>query len=184
MLAEVKQYMENAGFVDPVTSRVNRGDLAQRIADLLNEPERVVTSDSAEEIAAKALSLDEITAAIFGQTTPELRSFLGALTGSRGAVQNKLEDGTVLCSQRIAKQLGEAEGSTRSVACRFVSNNPETVKQANLWQQRDRAISAAKGLRKSFELSARRVPELETYRKELAATTIEGVSKELTSGTE
>jgi hypothetical protein len=160
--------------------QVDRQAAAASAAGIFKE--KPVASIDFEEITAKTLLTPELSTAMFGDiddedTEAEVCGILRDLTQAGGLVQDKLEDGLVLCSARITRRY--EGGVTVKSTGRFVSSNPEVVEQYYEQPAANRAVKSMATLKSRFELAERRVPELAQRRQAILAATYREMRREL-----
>jgi hypothetical protein len=164
MLEATLQHLKEHGYVRG-EEQVDRAGLAGACATrLLTDP---VTTDNLDEVQEKALLATELRYQLLGaganeEVEAELDDVIATLTGPRGQVQDRLENGYVLCSAQVVRKLSNnGEGViTLKRTGRFVTGNPDLIERF-FWQPaHDRLLAAAKGLKGRIELSVRRQPEL------------------------
>jgi hypothetical protein len=145
------------GYILPNTGRVDRKKIAQDIAHHL---EGHAKANTAAEIPQVALTMGQISTAIFGAQDPDLMALVGQMTrnAADGAVQKALSNGYLVCVAGVKKEI--AEGDERTFSARFLSSQPDLVQQ---WAWAPLVRKQEKGLErvgKLMELSSKRIPAL------------------------
>jgi hypothetical protein len=168
MLPATQQYLAERDFVQG--TRINRLAIAQACANLLaSDP---VTMD--DEIQAKAKIVAEIRHAILGdpgdpEVAIELDTLISGLTGMNSATQGKLENGYVLCSARVKRELSNNGHGTVPVsrAGRFVTSTPDLIVAFYWVPQRNKLVHDAEMLSDRVDIGTRRQPQLGEHRRPL-----------------
>ena len=99
----------------------------------------------------------------------EVDKELNYLTGDllsvapKGRLQDRLENGYVLCSLRVKRVIVEGEEPV-SKSARFISSDPDIVEQYASQPAIDRAVKTAKRANDVVEMTGRRIPVLASRR--------------------
>jgi len=112
-----------------------------------------------------AQSIEEITTDVFKSDDQDLRGFVSVLCSLRanGLVQHSLNGGgRMLCGRRHFLSLALPDGSVvkHGVTQRFISSDPEVVKQFLLDRRLAGAIRQAEEVQAICDLTVRRIPAL------------------------
>lgn len=162
--------LREKGFLTP-NDRVRRGELADDLTARLKE-HHVVTSIDADHFRQAARTLDELTVDTFGVLDSDLRYIVAQLTAPsyKGPVQERLNDGLVLCSHPVPRLVGNGDGQPieRTFPARFVSSSVEVLRNFFLNPKLAQVESMATNLRATIDLAVQRVPELKPHADALA----------------
>ena len=168
MLDTTYQYLADRGFARG-EAKANTNAIADAcIATLL---ERTVQTTGLDEITDRGLLAAELRDLVLGTPDDEeiegdLDALITRLTAATGPVQNRLENGYVLCSARIQRMFG-SNGDTETVTrtARFLSDNPDVIESFWCTPQVDRAVKAAQGAKGRWDLAVKRHPEMDARRR-------------------
>lgn len=162
MLEQSFQHLEGRGFVRE--GRVWKDGLIEQLREILVA--KPVTSTAMEEVAGKAQTVAELRDAVVGSSGDDdvdrdLNAQIGSLLSIRdnGRVQKALENGYVLCTARVPRQIVEGE-QPKAKPARFVSSDANVIEQYAQVVLLDRAVKATKNAEARGEMAIRRVPEL------------------------
>lgn len=160
MLPETKSQLQQHGFLRG-EEQVDRDELANACVKLFQAVDRT------EEIQLKALIVPEIRHRIFGQAEneeveAELDGILAPLTGPKGHVQAKLENGYVLCSASVSRKLSNNGGAEITIKRngRFITSVTDLIEEHYWKPGYERLIAGMKSLNDRFDLGIRRQPAL------------------------
>jgi len=139
-------------------------DTAAVVTILVSALEANHVAHSIGDVSAAAVTAGQLAADIFASNNPELAKLAARLmsTGLRGKVQTALSNGYMLCGTRskIAVELPGGELRSFSVASRFLSDDPDTIKTHLLDPTAKKAVSAATTASKLGETVKGRRPEM------------------------
>lgn len=177
--------LEERGFLT-ANGRVQRKLIGEALAARLLE-RHVVTSTDPDHLAAKAVSLHELTNTVFGINTYELRQLVSGMTTSRpeGLVQKNLPNGWVLCSLRMEKEMTDQTGGAvkTKLACRFITSDVAVLDSYLMDPTITKAERLAESIRQMLDLAVARVPALAPKRDEYLGQLSKRFAAELTSST-
>jgi hypothetical protein len=185
MLDTTYQYLSDRGFARG-EAKANTGAIADAcIAKMLERP---VETTGLDEITEKGLLAAELRDLILGtpddeEVEDDLDALVTRMTAANGPIQNRLENGYVLCSARIQRTLG-SNGDTETVSrtARFLSDSPDVIEAFWCAPQADRAVKAALGVKGRWDLAVQRHPEMATRRKAYLSKTQQRLQLELEVG--
>jgi hypothetical protein len=184
MLPETLAHLKEHNFLRG--DHPDRDGLADGCLGLLLE--RPVETADEDEIQAKALIVPELRYRLLGagvneDVERELEMLLGPLVSLKpeAKVQDKLENGFVLCAKSVTRKLGNnGEGTiTINRKGRFVTSVPELIEQYFWLPQYERLTRDAEGLNKRLELGTRRQPALNARRQPMISQAHEKLQLEL-----
>jgi hypothetical protein len=165
MLTETYEHLADAGYMKD-DEKVDRAAIAQAVIATLTA--NVVQNNDLGEVQAKAMTPAELRSAILGQPAnedveAELDALITNLTsiGSKGRVQNALENGYVLLSAPVTRTI--VNGDTQSTMKRngrFLTEDPDLIEQFFLQKQVDRIEGGVQEAKRRNELAVRRQPAL------------------------
>jgi len=187
MLNETYDHLTARGFMRG-EEKIDRAAIAQAIAKaLLANP--VLTSDLSE-VQAKAMTAGEIRYQVLGQPADEeveaeLDALVTALTGvgTKGKVQNALENGFVLLSAPVTRRIvnGDAE-STMKRNGRFVTEDLDLIETLWLEKQMQRIEGGVQEEKRRQEMAVQRQPQLQARLQPLVQKLHTYVALELPAG--
>jgi hypothetical protein len=181
MLPETLSHLKQHGFLRG-EEQVDRAELAEACMAILTRQ----TVSTAAEIQEKALIVPELRHQLFGQAQSEdveaeLDAILAPLTGPKGHVQDKLENGFVLCSAQVSRKLSNNGGAEITIKRngRFVTSVAELIEEHYWKPGYERLIAGMKALNNRFELGIRRQPALASRRQPMVAQTHDQLAIEM-----
>jgi hypothetical protein len=180
MLPETVELLRSRGFLRG-EDQVDRDALAVACLGLLTE--RPVQMK--DEIQERAQIVPDLRFKLFGdageEVERELNAILGPLTGPKGHVQTKLENGYVLCSAPVSRKLSNnGEGTiTLTRQGRFVTTSSDLIEEF-FWQPAyERIMATVNGLNARFELGIRRQPQLAARKQPMVGKVHEQLAIEM-----
>ena len=164
--------------------RINRDALADLCKEvLLRDP---IKDHDVAAVFTKALIVSEIRHETLGDVDSpdvelELDDLLRTVLTPEGKVQERLENGYVLCATQVQRRLSQngSGGITIRRRGRFVTSDPDLIDEFYWNPAANRALSSVQSLNRRIELGARRQPALAARRAALVEKTWERVQLEL-----
>lgn len=184
MLDMTYQYLADRGFARG-EAKANTGAIADAcIAKML---ERTVDTTELDEITDKGLLSAELRELVLGTPDDEevegdLDALMSRIVAANGPIQNRLENGYVLCSARIQRSLDGNGGEKVSRSAKFLSDDADVIEAFWCAPQAERAVKAALGVKSRWELAVQRHPEMATRRKAYLSKTQQRLQLELEIG--
>jgi hypothetical protein len=189
MLSGTISHLDSRGYLR-ASSRANRPAIADAIIVMLGD--RIVESDSLDEIQSKVPTVAEIRDEILGTTGDEdvdreLQTLVTGLLSVEGLVQQRLADRNghtgdrfVLCASKVTREIDGDEGVQRSG--RFISANPDVVYRHVYQPSMDKSVNDAERSIRIFDLCVGRIPSLEDRRTALIGTAKQRLALTLDTG--
>jgi hypothetical protein len=181
MLPETVELLRSRGFLRGEET-ADRSKIAVACHALVFERPFEATE---QEIQEKALLVPDFRFRLFGdvdgEVEAELNGILGPLTGPKGPVQFLMENGYVLCSAPVERQLSNGDGGTITITRqgRFVTMNPDLIVRY-FWQPaHERIITTVKGLNERFEIGIKRQPALAAQKPAMIGKTYDWLALEM-----
>ena len=162
--------------------RPDRAKLADDCHRLVFEQ---VVEAGEEEIVAKGLWVADFVHKLFGEVedvvAAELRAIVGPLAGPEGLVQEKMENGYLLCSAPVTRTLSDNGDSPTPVTrqAKFVTMNHDLIERYYELPAVERIVQAARTSQRRHALAVRRQPELEARRRPMVERAYERLELEM-----
>ena len=169
MLDSTYQYLTDHGFARG-EARANTGAIADAcIAKML---ERTVEAVDVDEITDKGLLATELRELVLGapdddDIEADLDDLVTRMTSPEGTVQHRLENGFVLCSARVNRNLPANGGEATTVkrAVRFLSETDDVIQTFYCTPQFDAAVKKVEGVNRRWDLVVHRRPTMASRRQ-------------------
>ncbi len=165
---EALEAITASGFLH-TSGRVKQGEIADKLAERLKTHHIVQTSDD-EHVRQRAATIPELTVFAFGADHEDLRYLVAQLTSMDGKVQQRLNNGYVLCAARVRRVIGDVDGQPvmANFTCRFVTDSVDVLKTYLLDPYLSRTDSYFANMFARLKLAVDRVPALQPHVQQLA----------------
>jgi hypothetical protein len=178
------QYLADRGYARG-EARANTDALASACIEKMLG--RLVETTNAEEIQERGLLASELRELVLGTPDDEeieadLDDLITRITTAEGKLQNKLENGFVLCSARVQRTIANGNGDEPTVVsrtARFLTDKPDVIEAFYIAPQHDITVKKAKGLKGRWERVVGRHPEMAQRRQAYLSRTQQRLELEL-----
>jgi hypothetical protein len=164
------QYLDGRGFM--TEGKINRGEIADRLRDLLHQDGICEEPEQVDEVAR---TIPEWRSALLGDpredvVETELNEIVSQAMSIRkeGPVQRRLANGYVLCKPRVIRTV---EGADRKQTARLISSNADVIEEHCLVGERASLVRKTESVRAIHDNAAERVPEIASREAQMLTRT-------------